>query len=173
MRDHLDPASLQLLTPVAGVHEATTTFGLLLTRRPKQFGSELTSSIAVAIFLTEVFDTLRQYSSTEFVHQVHLNRTEIGAGSISGAVPVALRPDALVISKLATLLLEEDKLPNKEKEALDDLVAYCKAGLNVHHYGATIPGLLGCCASGFMINFYFISRKGKVFRSHCSTVKPR
>ena len=134
--------------------------------------------------MEDVFTALYTYSNaTDRIEAVvNLNKTERAAGSHSSAVssggkrmkvtgssdkvdskgaPSRSRPDTLVVVHQATLLIGEDKPAGNMLAALNDIKAYCKSGINRHHYGA-VPCLLAYAASGCIISFLLISMDGSV-----------
>jgi hypothetical protein len=123
-----------------------------------------------------VFTTLNTHSTTHLPFHIRLNKAERAAGSISSAVSATgaacrLRPDTLVIVNQATLLIGEDKEALKLKQALEDVKAYVKGGINTHHYGG-IPGMLGYAASGFELTFLLVRPDGQVRDLECAASCP-
>lgn len=121
----------------------------------------MTTTIGMHVLMSTTFDMLSTFSPIHLPLLVQCNRTELGAGSLSGAVPFKARPDMQVVHNMATLAIGEDKAPNKLHKAVEDLKQHVAGGLGAVQYG-TVPGILGYAASGFALQFYFISTAGQV-----------
>jgi hypothetical protein len=165
----LDVNQLSVLSAVDDFHAAAAKFAALICEPPLDAGSELRTTCAVFSMMGGVFATLNTHSTTHLPFHIRLNKTERAAGSFSSAVSAAgaacrLRPDTLVIVNQATLLIGEDKEALKLKDALEDVKAYVKGGINRHHYGS-IPGMLAYAASGFELTFLLVRPDGQV-RDH-------
>lgn len=166
LRLQLTAASLELLVPVVGYHKATAAFAGLISDQPDDVGQEMTTTCAMKDLLTTTFKILNTFSNIHLPVSVQLNRTELGAGSRSGAVLRKARPDTLVVYNMATLMIGEDR-PDRLDQAVKNLKGYVEGGLGAEQYGA-VPGILGYAASGLMLLFYFISQAGEVgVPRHC------
>lgn len=161
LQSQLNASSLALLVPVTGYHKATAAFAWLIADPLPNAGQEMTTTIGMHFLISTTFNMLNTFSPIHLPLLVQSNRTELGAGSLSGVVPFKARPDMLVVHNMATLAIGEDKAPNKLHMAVEDLKQYVAGGLGAVQYG-TVPGILGYAASGFMLQFNFISTAGQV-----------
>jgi len=161
LQSQLTASSLALLVPVAGYHKAAAAFARLIADPLPNAGQEMTTTIGMHVLMSTTFDMLSTFSPIHLPLLVQSNRTELGADSLSGAVPFKARPDMLVVHNMATLAIGEDKAPNMLHKAVEDLKQYVAGGLGAVQYG-TLPGILGYAASGFTLQLYFISTAGQV-----------
>lgn len=157
----LSGQDMSLLRPVAGNHRATAAFSRLLEQPFAHAGNELKTTVTVYNMFFEIFRILETYSGIGLGIRLHLNRTEKATGSRSSAVTAHDRPDTLVVYNLATLMIGEDKADFLMLEAINDLQSYVKGGLGAGQYGS-VPGIPGYAASGFELQFCYISRAGQV-----------
>jgi hypothetical protein len=161
----LDVNQLKMLRAVDGYHDTAVTFDRLISPTPLDAGGELRTTCAMFHMMGTVFTALG-ISTIRLAYNIHLNKTERNAGSISSAVAKKgavynLRPDTLLVVDVATLLIGEDKVEGQRDQAIADIKAYVKDGINAHHYGA-IPGLLAYAASGLELNFLLVKPTGEV-----------
>lgn len=161
LQSQLDSSRFQLLRAVDGYHYASAAFAALITKLPYDYGSEMTTTCAITYFLSNTFDILNALSGITLSPTVILNRTEQGAGSLSGVVPGQSRPDTLVVHDHSTVMIGEDKDNGKLHDAIRDLQGYAKGGLGAVQYG-TIPGIIAYAAAGMELQFCFISKAGEV-----------
>lgn len=161
LQSQLDSSRLQLLRAVDGYHYASAAFAALITKPPRDHGTEMTTTCAMSSFLGNTFDILSALSGVTLSPTVILNCTERGAGSLSGAVPGQSRPDSLVVHAHSTVMIGEDKDNGKLQDAIRDLRGYVKGGLGAVQY-RTIPGIIAYAAAGVQLQFCFISKAGEV-----------
>ena len=133
----------------------------VIRKQPTDVGSEQTTTCCLFDLLDNVNTQLSVVWSGEEGFKLQLNRTEKQAGSTSAATPDRTRPDTLIIHNSCTVLLGEDKITGQLGAALADLEVYAKGGLDPYHYGS-ICGLPAYAASGFLVQFCFITQGGHV-----------
>ena len=138
----------------------------MIKNQPTDVGSEQTTTCCMFDMLDNVNKQLSVVWSGVEGFKLQLNRTEKQAGSTSAATPDRTRPDTLIIHGCCTMLLGEDKVPSQLQAALEDLEMYAKGGLNPSHYG-NICGLPAYAASGFLVQFCFITPGGHVSTRRC------
>jgi hypothetical protein len=159
----LNEPRLRLLHGVPGYHEVAANFGSYLATTPSDFGSELTTSHAMATLMEcVVFRPLDTYSSTKLDYAFTQNKSEKHSNSMSNSLIPGCRPDMLVIVDEATLLIGEDKQHGNLPQAIKDIEGYVQTGgLSPQQYGQ-VPGILGYAAAGLVVQFLFIQADGKV-----------
>lgn len=101
----VDEELYKVLEGVPGQSLAADRLGALIELGPHQYGSELTTSCAMARMISEVFEVLNTFSNIKLPHEVLLNRNEKAGGSISSAVPGTGRPDLLLLVRDTNIYL--------------------------------------------------------------------
>jgi hypothetical protein len=126
----------------------------LLRVAPRDYKSELTTTVAVSHYFDTVFDTLNLYSTLKLEYDCSLNTKE----QCTTSSCVQGRPDTVIVVNGCTLMIGEDKREGSMIDAIGDIKKKVM-GLNIHHYGS-VQFLLAYAAAGLRVQFFMVSANG-------------
>jgi hypothetical protein len=139
--------------------------GYLLHHSPIEFNSEMTTSVAVSQFIPRTLQALSELSGNRPAFTFSLDVAEAVA-TVPSITKQGTRPDMLVTIKGYTLMIGEDKLRDRIRDAVNAIRSKVTSNRNEQLYGS-LRYTLAYAAAGMQLQFLVVDHAGKVRLLRC------